>query len=152
MDTSQRPAVEVNGVTYRGPARPVVVVCIDGGDPRYLDRGLKDGILPNIGRFMRHGFSAIADGVVPSFTNPNNISIITGSPPAVHGISANFFVDPETGTEVMMNDPKFIWSDTLLGDLTSVPVALATVGVVALTTIPLSRLLAPSVAGGGERA
>ncbi len=115
MDT-ERPAVELNGVTYRWPSRPVVVVCIDGGDPRYIDQGLKDGIIPNIGRFMRDGFSAIADGVVPSFTNPNNISIITGSPPAVHGISANFFVDPETGTEVMMNDPKFIWSYTLLGE------------------------------------
>ena len=116
MDATERPDVQLNGVTYRWPSRPVVVVCIDGGDPRYLDQGLKDNILPNIGRFMKEGFSAIADGVVPSFTNPNNISIITGSPPAVHGISANFFIDPETGTEVMMNDPKFIWSDTLLGE------------------------------------
>ncbi len=114
MTARGRPAVTVNGTDYRWPQRPVVVVCIDGGDQGYIDRGLEDGIIPNIGRFMAEGFSAIAEGVVPSFTNPNNLSIITGSPPSVHGISANFFVDPETGSEVMMNDPKFIRSDTIL--------------------------------------
>jgi phosphonoacetate hydrolase len=51
--------------------------------------------------------------VVPSFTNPNNLSIVTGRPPAVHGISGNYFLDPETGKEVMMNDPKFLRVETL---------------------------------------
>ena len=44
--------------------------------------------------------------MIPSFTNPNNLSIITGRPPAVHGIAGNFFYDPAAGTEVMMNDPE----------------------------------------------
>ena len=44
--------VFLNDVSYRWPQRPVVVVCIDGGDPAYLERGLSDGILPNIARFM----------------------------------------------------------------------------------------------------
>jgi len=51
--------------------------------------------------------------VVPSFTNPNNLSIVTGRPPAVHGISGNFFLDPDSGDEVMMNDPKFLRADTI---------------------------------------
>ena len=33
--------------------------------------------------------------MVPSFTNPNNLSIVTGAPPAVHGICGNYFYDRE---------------------------------------------------------
>ena len=41
----------------------------------------------------------MADCVVPSFTNPNNISIVTGAPPSVHGICGNYLLDPDTGRE-----------------------------------------------------
>ena len=44
--------VRLNGVRYRWPKRPVVVVCVDGGDPAYFDRALKDGIVPNVARFL----------------------------------------------------------------------------------------------------
>ena len=108
--------VELNGRRYRSPARPVVVVCIDGSAPDYILQGLKHDILPNIKMFMETGFNAGADGVLPSFTNPNNLSILTGSPPSVHGISGNFFLDPKTGAEVMMNDPALLRSDTLLAE------------------------------------
>ena len=50
---------------------------------------------------------------MPSFTNPNNLSIVTGRPPAEHGICGNYFLDPESGEEVMMNDPKFLRIETL---------------------------------------
>jgi phosphonoacetate hydrolase len=43
----------VNGVCYRFPARPVVVICNDGGDPAYLEYALDDGIVPNIALFMK---------------------------------------------------------------------------------------------------
>jgi phosphonoacetate hydrolase len=112
-------AIELNGVTYRWPTKPVVVVCIDGGDPAYFERGLRDGILPNIQRFTEQGFSAIAEGVVPSYTNPNNMSIVTGSPQSVHGISGNFFLEPGTGQELMMNDPAFLRSETILEKFSS---------------------------------
>jgi phosphonoacetate hydrolase len=45
-----------------------VVVCNDGGDPAYIDRALEESILPNVARFMKTGFSAIAECVIPSFT------------------------------------------------------------------------------------
>ena len=76
---SPAPEIHLNGVRYRRPERPVVVICNDGGDPEYLDRALEDGIVPNIARFMQTGFSAIADCVIPSFTCPNNVSIVTGA-------------------------------------------------------------------------
>jgi phosphonoacetate hydrolase len=106
-------SVELNGVHYRWPQRPVVVVCIDGGDPAYLERGLRDGIIPNIARFMREGFTAVADGTVPSFTCPNNMSLITGAPASVHGISGNFYLN-EAGEAVVMTGPELLRSRTLL--------------------------------------
>ena len=107
--------IHLNGVTYRWPAQPVVVVCIDGGDPAYIEQGLKDGIIPNIARFMREGFSAIADGTVPSFTCPNNMSLITGSPPAVHGISGNYYLN-EHGEAVVMTGPELLRSRTIIAE------------------------------------
>ena len=55
--------------------------------------------------------------MVPSFTNPNNLSIVTGVPPSVHGICGNYLYDTETGTEVMMNDPRWLRAPTLLAAL-----------------------------------
>jgi phosphonoacetate hydrolase len=105
---------EVNGVRYRWPERPVVVVCNDGGDPEYLDRALAADLVPNTARFMRTGFAATAQCVIPSFTCPNNVSIVTGSPPAVHGISGNFYLEPESGRAVVMTGPELMRAPTIL--------------------------------------
>ena len=80
-------AVTANGTAYRWPRRPLAVVCIDGGDPAYLREYLAQDALPNIARFIREGFGVVAEGTVPSFTCPNNMSIITGTPASRHGIS-----------------------------------------------------------------
>ncbi len=108
--------IVLNGVSYRWPAQPVVVVCIDGGDPAYIEQGLRDGIIPNIARFMSEGFSAIADGTVPSFTCPNNMSLITGAPPSVHGISGNYYLDVASREAVVMTNPELLRSRTLLAE------------------------------------
>ena len=111
-----RENITLNGIKYRWPAKPVVVVCIDGGDPAYIEQGIKDGIIPNIERYMESGFYAVTDGTVPSFTCPNNMSIITGSPPAVHGISGNFYLEPDTREAVMMTGPELLRSSTVLAE------------------------------------
>lgn len=115
-EAARRKAVEVrlNGVRYRWPKHPVVVVCIDGGDPAYFDLALKDGLIPNIARMMKNGFSAVAQSVIPSFTCPNNVSIITGSPPSIYGISGNFFLEPESRKAVVMTGPELMRSSTIL--------------------------------------
>jgi phosphonoacetate hydrolase len=114
MDTiSMIGNVTVNGRTYRLPQRPTVVVCIDGSEPGYIEAAVAAGRAPWFARVPKDGTSLIADCVVPSFTNPNNLSIVTGRPPSVHGISGNYFLDPESGKEVMMNDPKFLRVETL---------------------------------------
>ena len=112
--TPEKKPVTANGVTYRWPNKPVVVVCIDGGDPAYFQQFLADGAIPNIARFIKNGFSAVADGTVPSFTCPNNMSIITGTPASKHGISGNFYLDQATGKAVVMSGPELLRGDTIL--------------------------------------
>ena len=111
-----QPLIHLNGTDYRRPQQPVVAVCIDGGDPAYFEQGLKDGIIPNIARFMQDGFSTVAQGTVPSFTCPNNMSLITGAPASVHGISGNFYLDAATGQAVVMTGPELLRSRTLLAE------------------------------------
>src|SRR5438105_10694342 len=113
MSTSSAPEISLNDVRYRWPDRPVVVVCNDGGDPAYIDSAWRAGAIPTIARFMQAGFSGIAQCVIPSFTCPNNVSIVTGSPPSVHGISGNFYLDPATGKAVVMTGPELMRSTTI---------------------------------------
>ena len=105
--------IAVNGRRYRLPKQPVVVVCVDGSEPGYIERAVEAGQAPWFGKVLGNGASLVGDCVVPSFTNPNNLSIVTGRPPEVHGICGNYFLDPDTGKEVMMNDPKFLRVETL---------------------------------------
>ncbi len=105
--------ISVNGRSYRLPQQPVVVVCVDGSEPGYIERAVEAGQAPWFAKVLKEGTNLVGDCVVPSFTNPNNLSIVTGRPPAVHGICGNYFLDPDTGKEVMMNDPKFLRVETL---------------------------------------
>ena len=98
----------VNGTGYRRPRRPMVVVCIDGGDPAYIAHGVAAGIIPNIERYLREGFCTVAHGTMPSFTCPNNMSIVTGRPASVHGISGNFYLDRATNEPVAMTGPELL--------------------------------------------
>ena len=105
--------LEVNGRRYRLPAGPTVVVCVDGCEPDYLAQAVAGGEMPWMKRTLTEGTALVADCVVPSFTNPNNLSIVTGAPPSVHGICGNYLYDTATGTEVMMNDAKWLRAPTL---------------------------------------
>ncbi|MBK8526414.1 MAG: phosphonoacetate hydrolase [Rubrivivax sp.] len=109
-----QPSVVVNDTPYRWPLRPVVVVCVDGGDPSYLQQYLADGSVSNIARFISQGFAGVADGSMPSFTCPNNMSLITGTPTARHGISGNYYLDTATWQPVVMTGPELLRGDTII--------------------------------------
>jgi phosphonoacetate hydrolase len=109
--------VTVNSRAYRWPQRPLVVVCVDGCEPEYINQAIATGRAPYLAALRESGTCLTADCVVPSFTNPNNLSIVTGSAPAVHGICGNYFWDRDAGAEVMMNDPKYLRSGTILAAL-----------------------------------
>ena len=109
-----RPALTVNGRIYPWPRRPLVVVCVDGCEPEYINQAIAGGRTPYLAALRDSGTCLTADCVVPSFTNPNNLSIVTGTTPAVHGICGNYFWDRDEGREVMMNDPKYLRAGTIL--------------------------------------
>jgi phosphonoacetate hydrolase len=124
---SVRAPIAVNGRTYRWPDRPLVVVCVDGCEPDYVSRAVDDGTMPYLARILGAGTSLVVDAVVPTFTNPNNLSIVTGAPPAVHGICGNYFYDREADAEVMMNDPKYLRAETILAAFAGAGARLAVV-------------------------
>jgi phosphonoacetate hydrolase len=126
MSQSAR-SLTVNGRIYAWPRRPVVVVCVDGCEPDYLTRAIAAGAMPWLGPARSGGTNRLADCVVPSFTNPNNLSIVTGAPPAVHGICGNYFWDADAGVEVMMNDPKYLRAGTILAAFSQAGAAVAAV-------------------------
>ena len=116
MKTDEKTIV-VNGRSYKAPRRPTVVICLDGSEPGYIEKAIEAGVAPTFARFMRDGAHVHANSVIPSFTNPNNLSIITGRPPSVHGIAGNYFYDVANDREVMMNDPQFLRAPTILAGM-----------------------------------
>ena len=107
-------AFSVNGKTYQPAAHPIVVICIDGSADEYLDITMAHDRMPNLKRMTVNGYRGMVRGALPSFTNVNNSSIVTGASPAVHGISGNFFYNAAIEQEVMMNSSEYLRAETLL--------------------------------------
>ena len=105
--------VEANERVYPTPKVPAIAICLDGCEPEYLEKAIADGLMPTLKRMKETGTDRLAHSVIPSFTNPNNLSIATGRPPIVHGICGNYLIDPDTGEEVMMNDVRFLRAPTV---------------------------------------
>jgi len=106
--------LEINKRQYPGmPSSTAIVICLDGSQKEYFEEASKLNLTPNIDSFKKNGEDLLVNSAIPSFTNPNNISIVTGRPSSVHGICGNFFYTPSTGEEVMMNDPQFLRAPTI---------------------------------------
>ena len=106
-------SVIINGREYDWPKAPLVVICCDGSEPDYMEIAMGEGLMPNLKKMIAKGENTRGLCVIPSFTNPNNLSIVTGAPPAVHGICGNYLIDPASGLETMMNDPKWLRAPTI---------------------------------------
>ncbi|QRM33022.1 phosphonoacetate hydrolase [Microvirga sp. VF16] len=143
--SSRHQPVLVNGRHYQWPRQPTVVVCFDGCDPEYVADGLIRGVSPRLTAMVRTGFYANAHSAMPSFTNPNNVSIICGAPPKVHGISGNYWYDRDTKTEVMMTDAGPLSAPTILARLSQAGVKVAAV----TAKDKLRKALAVGLAGDG---
>ena len=106
--------IEINERRYPGiPSSTAIVICLDGSQKEYFEEASKLNLTPNIDSFKKNGEDLLVNSAIPSFTNPNNISIVTGRPSSIHGICGNFFYTPSTGEEVMMNDPQFLRAPTI---------------------------------------
>lgn len=86
------------------------LICIDGCDPDYIKRSS----VPNLRRLARRG-TYIEEGIsmVPTVTNVNNVSLITGAYPDKHGITSNCYYDMDSGKEVYMESAEFIKTETI---------------------------------------
>lgn len=104
--------ITVNQKNYQLPDKPIVMMCLDGTAPEYLDAA-RD-VMPNLERIKKKGTAGVAQSVIPSFTNPNNLALVTGVPPAVNGICGNYYYDRENDREIMMNEPEFLRCPTIL--------------------------------------
>ncbi len=87
-----------------------LIICIDGGDPAYFETAAT----PNLDRLGAEGRRVLVRAQMPTVTNVNNVSLICGGPPALHGITANYFRSRETGEEVYMESGDFLLSPTLM--------------------------------------
>lgn len=142
-------SVNVNGREYKWPERPCVVVCVDGSEPAYIEEAIKAGVMPWTKKIVeQQGADLRAHCVVPSFTNPNNISIVTGVPPNVHGICGNFYYDKENDREVMMNEPELLRTPTIFKEFQDAGAKIAVI----TAKDKLRRLLGNELEFGAEGA
>lgn len=144
--------VEVNGRVYSTPSRPIAVICFDGCDPAYIEAASATGAIPRLDRMRREGFSTIALAAMPTFTNPNNVSIVCGAPPSVHGVSGNYYLDRVTDREVMMLDAAPMRTGTILSALSNLGVPIAVVTAKDKLRKALSLGLKAGVSLSAERA
>ena len=88
---------------------PTIIVLIDGFDPEYLDACPA----PNLSDMARRGFRVDGHGMTPSVTNVNNVSLVTGSYPELHGITSNYWLDRQRGEEFYMESGEFLRAETM---------------------------------------
>ena len=126
-DPSTAASILINNRNYRWPRRSTVVICFDGCDPAYIEAALSAGVIPTLGHMLKEGFAATALAAMPTFTNPNNVSIVCGAPPAVHGVAGNYYLDRETGRDVMMVDATLMRAPTILASFAKAGAAVAAI-------------------------
>ena len=101
-----------NDRVYGVPSEPVLAVCVDGWDPEYVDDALARGLMPRVAELVSAGAYVLGRAQVPTFTNPNNVAIVTGVCAERNGIAGNHYRDP-SGEEVQVTDPSFLRATTI---------------------------------------
>ena len=149
----ERSAIEVsvNGRRYALGRQPTVVICADGCSLAYIDAAIAAGRAPSLMRMRSEGHDGTALAAMPTFTNPNNLSIVTGAPPSVHGVSGNYTLDRDTGAEVMMLDDADMVGDTIPGALSRAGARVAVITAKDKLRKALARGL-DGLSGSAERA
>jgi phosphonoacetate hydrolase len=103
-----------NGRRYAAPTQPTIGICLDGTAREYLTRALAEGVMPTLARVLDDGGRLLsAQAQVPTLTNVNNASIVTGVSAAVHGVSGNHYLAPDE-RERQLTDPEALRAETIL--------------------------------------
>lgn len=90
-------------------SQKVIVIMMDGfGDDYYSNSDM-----PTLRSMAKKGIYKVVPSLMPSVTNVNNASIITGVPPDINGITGNAFLNPATGKEELTEDPDLVLTPTI---------------------------------------
>ncbi|MBQ1781330.1 MAG: alkaline phosphatase family protein [Methanobrevibacter sp.] len=89
----------------------VLILVIDGCAPEYIT----PEFAPNIHRLAKqYGFVKTVKAVVPTVTNVNHASILSGKFPSETGMVGNYYYNPVTGEEGYIEEKGFMKAETLL--------------------------------------
>jgi phosphonoacetate hydrolase len=95
-----------------------VVITIDGCEPDYLDDALARDLMPRLKDMLASGGSYTRGRAhMPTLTNPNNLSIVCGAPPSVHGISGNHCLFGGRSEPVQLVEPEFLRAPSIHAEL-----------------------------------
>lgn len=86
-----------------------LIVCLDGTGPEYLSHSS----VPALNALGEQGWRTVGQSAIPAVTNVNNVSIVTGGPPSLHGITANYYYDRSTGQGIFMEAADYILAPTI---------------------------------------
>ncbi len=104
---------DANDRRYASPGKPILAICADGWDPEYVDDALERDLMPRVGEALADGGTyTLGRAQVPTFTNPNNVTIVTGVSAARNGIAGNHYRTAH-GSEVQVTDPSFLRATTI---------------------------------------
>ena len=93
-----------------------VVIMVDGLDPEYLDACPT----PRLTEIAKEGFRVNARAMMPTVTNVNNVSLITGAYPESHGITSNYWWDREQNAELYMESGDYVRSESMFQRATAI--------------------------------
>jgi len=88
----------------------LLIIVIDGCSTEYISREST----PNLYRIAEDGFYKVIESAVPSVTNVNHATILTGKFPSEHGVVGNYFYKRETGEQGFIESSNFIKAETIL--------------------------------------
>ncbi len=89
--------------------RKAIILMLDGFGIEYF----RESDMPVLKKMAKDGFFHEGKAVFPTLTNANNISIVCGSFPQIHGVTTNCYLDPITGKPAFLEDSGFLKSPTL---------------------------------------
>jgi phosphonoacetate hydrolase len=87
----------------------IIVIMMDGFGEDYY----RNSDMPTLQSMEKKGLYKVVPSLMPSVTNVNNASIITGVTPDVNGITGNVFINPATGKEELTEDPNLVLAPTI---------------------------------------
>ena len=87
----------------------IFIFLVDGLGEDYISASP----MPVLKSWSEQGIRKTVHGVMPSVTNANNASLCCGCFPEDHGITANFFLDEGTGSQLYMESADLVLRPTI---------------------------------------